>query len=80
MQTIMNSVPGDSLLAGAILDEYRDLLNSFKTSEPARTKKAEADTDDCDDNCDASPSCQQSPSSSARRIQQVPSWNDLLPA
>jgi hypothetical protein len=79
MQTITNPVPTDSLLSGALTDEYRDLLNSFEMPESARMNVAQADTDDCDQNCDNSPSCQQ-PNSGVRPNRQVRSWNDLPPA
>ena len=78
MQTITNPARTDALLAGAIIEEYRDLLNSFETLQAARkpgAREAQADTEDCDQNCADTPSCQPNQTSVTRS--QLASWNDL---
>jgi radical SAM protein with 4Fe4S-binding SPASM domain len=78
MQTIAHSAPADALLAGTILEEYRDLLDSSSALEAARKSRKNApvaDTDDCND-CANSPSCQ-GQSRRPTRDRGIVSWNDL---
>ena len=78
MQTTTNPMRTDALLAGVILEEYRDLLDSqtLPAAEQPGKKVAQGDTDDCDVDveCGNSPSCQ--PTQSSQPLKKLVSWND----
>ena len=78
--TTIHSAPADALLAGAILEEYRDLLVSQSLEARQSRKKPRGDTDDCDggEECGNSPSCQEnSRRPKSQPTKKIAGWNDL---
>ena len=74
MQTQNTPRPNDALLAGAILEEYRDLLDSPQMLEAAKKLKKKDETD-----CGDTPTClkRPKPKPKPKPKKKALSWIDL---